>query len=399
MSEITLHSKQREFVNTEDSPVLFLGGVRSGKTYAGVVKGILYALRYPGSVGAVISPTYPMVRDVVIPEYEEILAKLGIEYSLKRGDMVLNITATDSKILFRSADKPKRLEGLTLDWVHLDEAAQMSEEVFLIAKDRVGIAPSLGQGRIFITTTPKGKNWLYESLKLNAIKRLIKVYTAENPFIDPEVVEEARRTMPEKYFRQQYLADFVSWEGLVYDEFDPSVHIWRGEPPKFRRIIIGADIGYTNPTALLWIGETGDGKYIIFREYYKRGRTYEEVAKYIKANMNGAEAVVYDPSAATFGAALRKVGVPVRMPAFRDVMFGIQRVKALFEAKQLYIMPECENTIRELGVYAWKEGKDEPVKQDDHAMDAMRYGLSVLITGTATTKATVRGIARRNTTQ
>lgn len=398
MSSLTLHTKQRQFVNAEETPVLFLGGVRSGKTYAGVVKGILYALRYPRSTGAVISPTYPMVRDVVIPEYEEILRKLNIDYTLKRGDMTLEIEATDSKILFRSADKPQRLEGLTLDWVHLDEAAQMPKEVFLIAKDRIGIAPVLGQGHIFITTTPKGKNWLYEAVKLNAIKRLIKVYTAENPFIDPEVVEEARRTMPEKYFRQQYMADFVSWEGLVYDEFDPSVHIWRGKLPKFRRIIIGADVGYTNPMALLWIGETTDGKYIIYREYYKRGRTYDEVAKYIRANMGGAEAVVYDPSAATFSAALRKVGIPTRQPAIRDVMFGIQRVKALLEGRQLYITPACENTIRELGVYAWKEGKDEPVKQDDHAMDAMRYGLSVLIASIVTTKATVRGVARRNIT-
>ena len=344
-----------------------------------------------------------MVRDVCLAEYEEVLQRIRVNYTLWRGRMVIELP-TGSIIYFRSADKPKRLYGLTLDWVHLDEAATMPAEVYHIAVDRVSAPPVLERGQIFLTTTPQGRNWVYDLAQQKDVK-LIKVKTIENPFVSTAEIRRAKALLPDKYFRQQYLADFVTWEGLVYDEYQPDVHLARQAPARLDEVVLGIDPGYTNPAAIVVVGRCGDKIYVL-EDYEQSGLLERELVEVIKdfAARWSARAVYVDPEDAGLRAALRAAGLPTRQ-ADNDVFRGIQTVKGLLRAAVtsrkragLYILAGAQNVLRELSLYAWDDRKpNTPCKQDDHAMDAMRYAIMGLV-GTTIIDFRPIGVGRRAVT-
>ena len=175
-------------------------------------------------------------------------------------------------------------------------------------------------------------------------------------------------------------------EGLVYDRWERSKFVMERSGP-WRRILVGQDEGYTNPAVLLVAGEDEDGRLHIFREWYRSKQLETDVvaeAKAIEAEF-APEAFILDPSAAKLRARMQAEGLFVQT-AENDVFAGSQAVqKRLIVAgdgrPRLTVDPSCENTIREFETYEWKQQtkargggpKDEPVKSNDHAMDALRY--------------------------
>ena len=122
---IRLLKSQDRFLFSRSKYVGYIGGVGSGKTYAGCLKAILRAT--PGQDGAVIAPTYVMMRDVTQRTFKELLDASQVPYSFVKSEerFVLN----GANVFFRSADTPDRLRGLNLAWAYLDEAAMMREAV------------------------------------------------------------------------------------------------------------------------------------------------------------------------------------------------------------------------------------------------------------------------------
>jgi hypothetical protein len=182
-----------------------------------------------------------------------------------------------------------------------------------------------------------------------------------------------------------FLGQWVQAEGVVYDEFTRDLHLARRGLGDFRRYIVGADEGYTNPAVLLLIGMDGDGRAHILREFYRRrvlqGDVVAEAVRWWRECQ--PEAYYVDPSAAGLIAEMIAAGLPV-IAADHAVQQGIQTVKArLAQAgdgrPRLTVDPACDNTIAEFESYVWKQTKagikDEPEKQNDHAMDALRYAL------------------------
>jgi phage terminase large subunit len=148
--------------------------------------------------------------------------------------------------------------------------------------------------------------------------------------------------------------------------------------------IIAVDVGTRNPTAILTIRYVGD-RYHIEREFYQRGLGAEDIINsvedaYISANATFA---VVDPSAAGHIQDMRNRGMTVR-PADNDVIVGIQRVTTVLPT--LTVDPSCVNTISEFESYQYsdKAARDVPIKANDHALDAFRYGIMEL---TAPSKA------------
>ena len=159
-------------------------------------------------------------------------------------------------------------------------------------------------------------------------------------------------------------------------------------PPKCKRFIISCDYGTVNPSSFgLW-GECG-GKWYRLKEYYYsskvegQSRTDEEHYSALEqlADDVKIECVVIDPSAASFIECVRRHGKFKVIPAKNDVISGIRRVSDALKQDKLMFSESCEDCLREFTLYCWSErtGEDIPVKENDHAMDDVRYFVSTIL--------------------
>jgi PBSX family phage terminase large subunit len=375
MKRVELYPKQDDFFHCPDRFTGFVGGIGSGKSFVGALKGI-YSGRTPGSVGLVVAPTYPMLRDATLHSYRDLLGDGFGQFN--KSEMILIIPG-GGMILFRSADNPDRLRGPNIDWAHIDEASLCPRETWDIVIGR--LRGHGGAGPCWVTTTPKGRNWLYER---QAEMTIFKAATKDNPYLSPEFVTSLERSYTGTFARQELYGEFVAFEGLIYNMFSRDVHIRPASPEQYPARWLGNDEGYTNPSVILDAGTDSDGRVHIFREWYRRGQLQDAV---VDANKKWHDEIhprgdVVDSSAAGLIAALRAIGLPA-MPHKGRVLDGIGKVQNMLAVAgdgrpRLTIDPSCVQTIAEFESYCWKEGRDEPEKQNDHAMDTIRYIIDMI---------------------
>jgi phage terminase large subunit len=180
------------------------------------------------------------------------------------------------------------------------------------------------------------------------------------------------------------LGQWSTAEGVVYDTFDANIHVKNRDDKEFIKWHLSCDEGYTNPAVILVVGVDSDGRWHIANEFYERGvlqsRFIDEVKKrYIERN---ADIVAVDESAAGLIADMQNNGVRA-IPAKGRVLDGIQKIQDRLRLQgdglpRLTVDPSCVNVINEFESYVWKKskdgnGKDEPMKDNDHAMDPLRY--------------------------
>lgn len=370
--EIELYKTQFDFVNCNDRFTAMLGGVGSGKTLAGSVKSIRYTL--PKTLGLVVAPTYRMLQDATIRTYRKINEELIASYNKTDSDIILK---NGAEILFRSSDDPDKLRGPNINWAWMDEAGLSKKGTWEIV---IGRLRADGQaGPCWVTTTPKGKNWLYDMHKQMTV---FKSATTQNPYLSKEFVKSLLDSYTGEFLRQEVYGEFARFEGLVYPDFNEDVHVKKRDPKGFIYWGLAIDEGYTNPAVILLIGVDSDGRKHIHQEFYERGKLQSDVvamAQEMAAGKNVTEVAV-DSSAAGLIADLRNVGLPA-VPQKGRILDGIHVVQEHLKIQgdgkpYLTVDPSCVNTINEFQSYVWKPGKDEPVKEMDHAMDAARYYLA-----------------------
>ena len=369
-----LFGVQDDFVACENRFTAFIGGIGSGKSFAGAVKGL--AQCKPQTVGLVIAPTYPMLRDATLRSYQGLA---GDYMTVRHAEMIGAFNG--GEILFRSADQPDRLRGPNVHWAHIDEGGLCPAGTWEIVIGRLradGLA-----GPCFVTTTPKGRNWLYDR---QSEMKVFRAKTRDNPYLAPEFVASLEGAYTGKFAQQELLGEFVGFEGLVYEEFDRGRNEKAFPARPWVRVFAGVDEGYTNPAVILIVGQDHDGRLHVMHEFYQRRQLQADVvveAKRLMMEYKVSEFVA-DPSAAGLIADMRKAGIPT-VPANNAVMVGIQAVKARLPMagdglSRLTVDPACVNLLGEFEGYVWRGGKDglkdEPEKTNDHAMDALRYAVA-----------------------
>lgn len=372
MPAIELSHVQYDFLTCEDRFTAFIGGIGSGKTYAGCVKDLMHA-RHPGSLGLVIAPTYPMMRDATLRTFQDIAGDAVSTFN--KAEMTARVV-NGGEILFRSADNPDRLRGPNLDWAHIDEGALCPAGTWEIVIGRLRAGGKAGP--CWITTTPNGRNWLYHKREHLT---LFHAKTRENPYLSKEFVQSLEQSYVGEFARQELDGEFISLEGLVYPMFTQA-HVVSRQRSEFQRFALAMDEGYTNPAVILLIGIDGDGRLHILREYYERGKLQRDVvgiASQWYREYSCYEAAI-DAAAAGLIADMRNEGLNALARKGR-VLDGITSVQALLKVQddgrpRLTIEPGCANVENEFQTYIWKPEKDEPVKENDHAMDALRYFVS-----------------------
>ena len=239
------------------------------------------------------------------------------------------------------------------------------------------------RGTAMFASTPKGFNHFYDLCNLELIDSEFKSFhftSYDNPHLPKDEIDKAQATLPPERFSQEYAASFQKTQGLVYKEFSREKHVYY-ELPELKGVyekVGGVDFGYRNPAAVLDVRTNGEVFYVE-DEWYKRERTEIQIAEYVSASKFSE--VYPDPENPSAIEELRRKNVNVReVVKGRDsVVHGIQLIRELLIGGKLKVNARCINLISEFEMYSndeedvEKNNKENPIKANDHALDALRY--------------------------
>ena len=271
-----------------------------------------------------------------------------------------------------------KIRGASIKYCYGDEVADWSEEVFALLKSRLDKEYSCFDG----TYNPQYPNhWLKRFLDSDA-DIFSQVYTIDdNPFLPPSFVENLKKEYAGTVFYDRYiLGKWTLAEGLVYPMFGDSCIVQ--DIPDTGDYYISIDYGTHNPfSAGLWCVTKTEA--VRIGEYYYCGReerkekTPEEYYSEVKRLAGGRDikCLIVDPSADAFIATVKKHHEFKVRGAVNDVLPGIQTTAEMIASGKVKIHESCEDAIREFGIYRWDEKaeSDRVVKENDHAMDEIRY--------------------------
>jgi hypothetical protein len=441
--------QQDFFYAPENTPAL-VGATRGGKTVTGAGKNVSNTLQYQTN-GLVVGPRWDQVRGILVEEYLKIIPKGliwptadgGLYHETQKIIRLLDLRALEQGrkepgpvIYFKSGEDPKAIYGFTCGTVHLDEAPQMAEEVFGASVERCSQKPN----QLFATFTPKAgrQNWANKKWALGYMEQVVGKWSekfrcrvASDPalvkgyrFINPDPqspswlmeytdnyelsrrwreMQETNLGLDTLYGQQELLGRVVDYAGLVFDMFDPKVHV-QILPEEFTRVAGGIDRAALGGTTAIKVGGlTPSGRVYSFFEWGKKQATLEEIAEVCAA-------LQVDPRCAGRGlrfymdpnpqgefeiATLVAHGVPVDRALKKDMMDA--SIRLMWERMRLradgfpgyFIHPRCPQTIAQYQSWSFREGRsgggvisyEDVERHGKDYIDAERYMMVGLLAG------------------
>ena len=382
-----LHSAQKQVVESNNRFKVLLAGRRFGKTVLAVEELVFNAISKPAARVVYIAPTFQSARDIALEHLLKRIERVVSNINETRLELeVSNKFGGKSKIFLRSWDNIETLRGQAFDFIVLDEVAQY--KAFWAGWQEV-LRPTLTdkRGHALFISTPNGYNHLYDLCNLELKDTDYKTFhftTYDNPYIPVDEIEKAKKELNQEQFLQEYMASFQKTSGLVYKEFSRDKHLYDELPQGTWSKIAGIDFGYTHPAVVLDIRTNGE-LYFIEDEWVKTGRTEIQVAEYVA--VNNFEAVYPDPESPSAIEELRRKNINVRevIKGKDSIKSGIQKVRELLINGRLKVNRKCVNMIAGFEMYSYDDSKGErnenenPIKHNDHALDALRYLISSLL--------------------
>jgi len=214
----------------------------------------------------------------------------------------------------------------------------------------------------------------------------------DNPFLPKKYVQNLKKEFSGLFYKRFIMGEWVLAEGSIFDFFEekePYV-FKKGKLPKAKWYTAGIDYGTSNAFVCVLVGHNPDATPSCWaeKEYYYSGRDsnkqktdleYCEDLKEFFGEIRPRKIIV-DPSATSFKVQASRSGLMGITDADNDVLNGIATHSRMLKNGDFSVSDECGNSIREYMSYVWDEkaqdkGEDKPKKQNDHAMDAIRYAL------------------------
>jgi phage terminase large subunit len=389
---LRFYGGNREAFYSHAPEFILAGGAESGKTFALCWKYHLLALKYPGARGLIVRKTQKSVYPSVLRTWERVVKGAPIEIFGGSRPETYNYQ-NGSAVWVGGLDNADKVLSSEWDWIYINQAEELTlddyEKLLTRATGRGAVMPYTQVGG---DCNPAGRlHWIRERAQAGKLA-LITSTIKDNPTLyDPgtgAITDQGRRTLATLEsltgVRRKRLLEgiWATAEGAVYGTFDPVAHVREQDLLTLSRWMIACDEGYTNPAVLLLIGIDADGRLHIAREFYRRGVLQSAVVAECAAwcNERQVDGVIIDQAAAGLIADMRDAGLPAVGHKGR-VLDGIQQVQNLLRVAgdgrpRLTVDPACVETINEFESYAWKPERDEPIKENDHAMDALRYLVS-----------------------
>lgn len=345
------------------------GGARSSKTYSLCQLFIERFFSKTNWTGSIVRKTFPALKGSVMRDFFEILREAGVykEDWHNKTDSIYYNKQRNNLIEFFGMDQPQKVRGRKRIDCWANEANELTAEDFKQLNLRT-------EGQMFFDFNPSDLyHWIYDDIIPRADSTVIKSTYQDNPFLPDEIVREI------EYLKE---SDPNAWliygkgeigqpEHLIYTNWQVT-EVW---PTRFDHVIHGIDFGFTNPNVLLEIGET-DGNYWIRELIYETRLTNAEFIDRAKELINKSATIYADSAEPDKIREWNDAGFHVK-PADKDVKNGIDFCKR----GKTFLHAGSVNLIKEHKAYAWQRDRDDkvidgkPVKFNDHAMDAKRYGI------------------------
>ena len=362
------------------------GSVRSGKTMSMTIGFILWSMKnFDGESFAFCGKTIDSLKRNVITPMEKWLAGI-VKAKINSSRNYLDISLNGKKNRYyifggKDAGSYKLIQGITLAGVLLDEVALMPRSFVEQAVMRC----SVGGSKLWLNCNPEGsehwfyKEWVLQSEDKNALHLH---FTMEDNLSLAEETKIMYENSFSGVFYDRYIRGlWVLAEGLVHENWKKEYILDEYVPTSEAEYFISCDYGTVNPCSMgLWALE--HDKAVRIDEYYHDGRknrrkTDEEHYQALEklAGDRYINSVIVDPSAASFIECIRKHGRFKVRPAKNAVLSGIRASATLIDKEKIFVCRQCENILKEFSLYRWDEkaNEDKVIKENDHAMDDMRY--------------------------
>jgi phage terminase large subunit len=391
---ILSENQRRSIVESLDSNAevcLWHGSVRAGKTLSSIIAWCEFVRTAPPGPLVMIGKTKDTIRRNVLDEIDQLFGETnsplvytpGANEARLFGRLVHIVGANDAK-------SESRIRGMTLMGAYVDEATLLPGESFWsMLRSRFVTTIKVG-GRIFATTNPDAPGHWFKKATLDDPKSGTRSWhfgMRDNPTLTDEDIARAGAGMS-ALFRKRFIDGLWSVAaGAIYDSFDPARHVLAHEdmPLIQSSLAVGIDWGTTNPTRGLRVNLAEDDRghlVSIDAEWAPPINidTATQTRLFREWQPSQAVDLVYvDPAAKALRIAMQNAGI-VTHPGHNAVVPGIATVASLFASDRIVISERCANLIEELPGYVWDaaataKGEDKPVKANDHAVDALRYGV------------------------
>lgn len=418
------HPRQRLFHESGARFKVPVCGRRFGKTAMGA-REVEPVLMTPNQRVWIVGPTYDLGEKEFRIIWNDMIIKLGLgkettvkrSYARKSGDLSIEFP-WNTKLEVRSAERPENLVGEGLDYVIMSEAAKHQSETW----ERF-IRPALTdrRGKATFSTTPEGQNWIYHLWKMGRDPNEPEFESWQfpswdNPYVYPGGREDreillTERTTPQEIFKQEYAADFTSFAGKVYTEWDEGVHVKDVEFNPAWPNYIAFDWGFAAPMAAIEFQVDPFQRVRVWREHYKSRMRLRD---YLNELKNRPQPDGYRLDLCFGDAADPEAVITVSEdfhPCYADPRSksgsaegsyesgkreGIELVQGFLKQQEtgeydewgtpqyepwLVVDHSCKNLINEFNNYRiadapkGKDPREDTYRRDDHALDALRYGL------------------------
>jgi PBSX family phage terminase large subunit len=383
------YGSHRTLFSSRSPELLGAGPAGTGKTFTIVWRLHIMAMRYPGARILMTRKDLESLKPAALTTFVNgVLPHLvGVETFGGNKFTPAEFRYTNGSVIqVTGLDRPEKVKSAEYDVIYVNEATEIPESTWemLTSRLRNGVMP---YQMIIGDCNPAGpKHWLRQRC-IAGKTQMIESSHKDNPeYWDRDAqdwtpkgrtyVNRTLAGLSGAEYDRLYLGKWAAAHGLVYPQFTPEMI--REIDVTGWRTVMGVDVGSRNPTAILTAHVRGDGAHVhVSREVYRADMTSDDITQAIKdaADLCDPDAIYIDPSGKGYIGSLHQHGYPAES-AENDVIVGIQRVRSILRSG-FSIDPACTETIGEFGEYAYKPNPkietDKPIKENDHAMDALRY--------------------------
>ncbi len=382
-----LTDPQKQIFESDARMRVCVAGRRFGKTFLSMWEIAKFA-RFPNRKIYYCAPTYRQAKQIIWDDLKQQLTSKRWAKKINESDLSITLV-NNTKIFLRSADNPDSLRGVSMDFLIMDEAAMIDQRMWTEVC-RPALSDKMGHA-LFITT-PRGMNWIYDLF--NSAAHLDDYESFQYTTLDggnvPSVeVEAAKRELDEKSFRQEYLATFETYAGLIYYKWDAKSNVTVHAPEISDRTLLHIGMDFNVDPLVACVAVVLEDQITIFDEIVINGSNTFEMVEEIRRRYPNNRIYAYPDasgqarktsSRTTDHMIMRNGNFQLKVkgnnPPVLDRIAAVNaNLKSAQGLQRLHITPNCKNVIKSLSQQVYKEGTRIPEKDGkiDHMSDAVGY--------------------------
>lgn len=390
-NQIELLEHQAEFIQSEYVHTGIIGGFRSGKSHAGVLKTILKKLAYPGIDVAYYLPTYGLVKDIAYKKFSSLLDTFGVSYKLNKSDH--EYITPYGKIILRSMDNPDTIVGYEVGYSLIDEADVPSknhmDDVYTKVVARLSVPLPDGKANsLDFVSTPEGFKFMYDFFikQPHPSKHLIKARTENNPWISSSYIDTLRIKYTEAQLEAYLEGEFVNLTtGSVYRKYDRQKNSTSRKVQAGDVLHVGMDFNVTKMNAVIHVKDT-QFKYAV--DEIVNAYDTEEVCSLLKEKYPNYKIIVYPDASGKARKTnskksdhdiIRSFNYVIRVgkenPPVRDRVNAVNLALCDKDGNRSYLVndEQCPNYSEALERQTYKNGAPDKTSGFDHITEAGGY--------------------------